>query len=158
MIGDNRVGLLTRLEELLGRKHLSDRLPIFVYVQDGIFDRVVRIVFLRVVVTHQRIRTDLHSIAKSELLLLLLVECRTRESNYDHYHAKVDDVPAISSSVAPGKSDSRRKQILPSMTRDHASSANELRNNGGGHQRRERNRHQRIEVCGVLPRTHTKTH
>ena len=126
MVCNDRVGLLARLEELLRREHLSDRLPIFVHIQNGILNAVVGIVFLRVIVTDQRIGPDLHLLMETQLLFLLLIEGGAREADYDYNDAEMDNVSTVASGVSACKRHHRGQQILSGMPGDHASTAYEF--------------------------------
>ena len=141
MVRDNCVGLLARFEELLGGEHLSERLPIFVHVENRILDAVVRIVLLRVRAAHERVGADLQLVAVAHLLLFVPVEGGTRETDHDDDHAEVNDVTAITPGIAMRELHHRGEQTLTGVSFDHSAASNEFRNHGEPYQRGKHDRH-----------------
>src|SRR5580698_2311332 len=102
MIRDHGLRLLAGVVEASFGRHLRQEFAVLIYVQQFILAVVIRIRVLGVTKTDQAIRPERHRIMKSHLLLIRLIEGGPREPDkYDH-DADVDQVAAVSTSIAAG--------------------------------------------------------
>ena len=155
-IGDHGGCLLTRFVETPLGIERGNLLSALEDIHHSPFAAVVGIVVLGIRLADQRVRADGHLVAEAHLLLFVLIEDGAGEANHDYDYAEVDDVSAVAAGVAMRELDHRREKVLAGMPTDYAASADEFRNYGERHKRRQHDGHQRVEVRNVLPRFHAE--
>src|SRR5579864_1774214 len=138
--------LLTGLVETALWSQGVDLLVTFEDIEDGPFARVVGKIFVSIRAADQRVAADRHLVAVSHLLLFVLIESGSGESDdYDH-HTEVNDVSAVTARVAMRELHHRREHALAGVSSDDFATAVVLAGDGEGDERREADGHQRVEI------------
>src|SRR5438132_14422505 len=122
----------------------------FENIDDRPLAAVIRLVLLGVGAAHQRVSAETHFVAVTHLLLFVLVEGGTRETDHNDDHAEVNDVTAIKPGIAMRELHHRGEKTLTGVSFDHSAASNEFRNHGEPYQRGKHDRHQRVEACDVF--------